>query len=143
MAQPLGFIHHQLPNHVCKLNNSLYGLCQASRAWFSRLTNKLQAIGFISSKTNHSLYVYYYGSITIYLLIYVDGIILTNSNVHSISSVILLLQKNLLSKIQVYQVSSQALKPYKRIITCFYLNNIIYWIFFSATKQTRQSRALP
>jgi histone deacetylase 1/2 len=55
MAQPPGFLHPQYPQHVCKLHKSIYGLRQAPRAWFSRLTNKLQAIGFKGSQADHSL----------------------------------------------------------------------------------------
>ena len=41
MTQSPGFIHPQFPYHVCKLQRSLYGLRQAPRAWFSRLTSQL------------------------------------------------------------------------------------------------------
>jgi histone deacetylase 1/2 len=92
MTQPPGFIHPQLPHHVCKLQRSLYGLHQAPKAWFSRLTDQLQAIGFINSQANHSLYIYHQGSTLIYLLIYVDDIILAGDDMQSIKRVIQLLQ---------------------------------------------------
>jgi len=41
MAQPLSFIHPNLPHHICKLHNAIYGLKQAQRAWFSRLSGQL------------------------------------------------------------------------------------------------------
>jgi hypothetical protein len=47
MTQPPGFIHPQFPNHVCKLHKVLYGLKQALHAWFSRLSDRLQELGFI------------------------------------------------------------------------------------------------
>lgn len=34
MAQPLDFSDTTFPNHVCKLNEALYELKQAPRAWF-------------------------------------------------------------------------------------------------------------
>jgi len=98
MAQPPGFVHSQFPNHVCKLEKSLYGLRQAPRAWFSRLTDKLYAIGFIESQADHSLFVYHQRSTLIYFLIYVDDIILTGSDISSISRVINLLQDDFVVK---------------------------------------------
>jgi Reverse transcriptase (RNA-dependent DNA polymerase) len=37
MEQPPGFADPLYPNHVCKLNKTLYELKQALRAWFSKL----------------------------------------------------------------------------------------------------------
>jgi hypothetical protein len=50
MLQPSGNHHPQFPNHVCHFHRSLYGLRQAPRVWFSRLTNKLLTYGFTGSK---------------------------------------------------------------------------------------------
>jgi len=94
MAQPPGFIHPQYPQHVCKLHKSIYGLHQAPRVWFSRLTDKLQAIGFKKSQVDHSIYVYQYGSILLYFLIYVDDIILAGVDLNFINHVISLLQSD-------------------------------------------------
>lgn len=91
MAQSPGFLHPQYPDHVCKLHKSIYGLCQAPQAWFSSLTDRLQAIGFKGSQADHSLYVYHHGSILLYFLIYVDDIILAGADLNFINHVISLL----------------------------------------------------
>ena len=59
------------------------------------MTDQLQALGFIGSQADHSLYVYHHGSILIYFLIFVDDIIIiTGVDVHVINKVISLLQDN-------------------------------------------------
>jgi hypothetical protein len=62
------------------LDKALYGLKQAPRAWYSHLSLKLQALRFIPSKADISLFIYHKGSITIYLLVYVHDIIVTSSS---------------------------------------------------------------
>ena len=79
MTQPPGFHHPQFPNHICKFRKAIYGLKQAPRAWFSRLSNCLLAVGFHSSKSDSSLFICRTNTITIYVLIYVDDIIITSS----------------------------------------------------------------
>ena len=56
------------------------------------MTNQLQAIGLIGSQADHSLYIYHQGSTLIYLLIYVDDIILAGADMQSINRAITLLQ---------------------------------------------------
>jgi histone deacetylase 1/2 len=55
MAQPPGFVDPALPSHVCRLHKSLYGLKQASRAWYNRLSEFLLSIGFQTSNGDTSL----------------------------------------------------------------------------------------
>jgi hypothetical protein len=80
MKQPPSFEDPSKPHYHCKLDKALYGLKQAPRAWYSRLSSKLQALGFVSSKADISLFMYKKGSITIFLLVYVDDIIVTSSS---------------------------------------------------------------
>lgn len=80
MEQPPGFVDSLFPNHVCKLSKALYGLKQAPRAWFHRLSTFLVSYGFLCSRANTSLFVYTNNSNIIYLLLYVDDLILTGNN---------------------------------------------------------------
>ena len=80
MRQPPGYTNQACPNYVCKLDKALYGLKQAPRAWYSRLCGKLEALGFISSKADTSLFYYNKGSINLFVLVYVDDIIVASSS---------------------------------------------------------------
>jgi len=79
-VQPSGFEDSSRPDFVCRLNKSMYGLKQAPRAWYSRFATHLLSLGFLEAKSGTSLFVYWRGSDTAYLLLYVDDIILTASS---------------------------------------------------------------
>ena len=89
MSQPPGYKHSVYPNHVCKLQRAIYGLKQAPRAWFSRLSNKLLDLGFHGSRSDSSLFIYKTTSLTMFILIYVDDIIITASKPESIDDLLL------------------------------------------------------
>jgi hypothetical protein len=78
--QPIGFVDSDHPDHVCLLSRSLYGLKQAPRAWYQRITAFLHQLGFRSTRSDASLFVYRQGDARTYLLLYVDEIILTASS---------------------------------------------------------------
>ena len=88
MHQRQGFIHSDFSNHVCRPKKSLYGLCQAPRAWFSQLIEKLQDYGFQGSKAYISLYILHRGHHHFIILIYVDDIIVTRSDPKDINHLI-------------------------------------------------------
>jgi hypothetical protein len=92
MEQPQRFMDREHPDYVYKLHKSLYGLKQAPRAWFNRLSSFLVELGFIASLVDPSLFIFTHGSIWLFMLIYVDDIILTGSHVTSIQSLISKLQ---------------------------------------------------
>ncbi|KAD3068636.1 hypothetical protein E3N88_36516 [Mikania micrantha] len=86
MEQPPGFANPHFPNHVCLLKKAIYGLKQTPRAWFDRLSTFLLQCGFSCSRADASLFVYNHKGCLIYLLVYVDDIIVTGNNDEFISS---------------------------------------------------------
>lgn len=80
MTQPQGFEAKDKPL-VCKPNRAIYGLKQAPRAWFDKLKATLFQIGFTGSRCDPSLFVYKKAATIVYLLVYVDDIVIIgNSN---------------------------------------------------------------
>ncbi|XP_019154248.1 PREDICTED: uncharacterized protein LOC109150719 [Ipomoea nil] len=69
-----------MPGHVCHLQRSLYGLKQSPRAWFKWLHDFLLSAGFTSSKTDVSLFYYSTGESRVFLLVYVDDIIMMGND---------------------------------------------------------------
>jgi histone deacetylase 1/2 len=94
MKQPLGFEDPHTPHFICKLVKAIYGLKQAPRAWFAQLNIKLTVLGFIPSKADTSLFLYDNPSVTVYVLIYVDDIIVTSSSHDAITSLLHDLRKD-------------------------------------------------
>jgi histone deacetylase 1/2 len=80
MRQPPGYEDTRCPSYVCKPEKALYSLKQAPRAWYARLCGKLVQLGFTPSKGDTSLFYYRKGSVTIFVLVYVDDIIVASSS---------------------------------------------------------------
>ena len=79
--QPSSFVAQGKSNLVCWLRRSLYGLKQSPRARFSQFSSMVQEFDMIRSKVDHS--VFYHHTFTrqcIYLIIYVDDIVITDSD---------------------------------------------------------------
>lgn len=91
MSQPPGFEDPTRSTFVCKLNKALYGLKQSPRAWFSRLSDKLYELGFSSSKADTSLFMFHEGDTHIYMLVYVDDIVITGSSQATVNRLICVL----------------------------------------------------
>ena len=85
MKQPSNFHDSLRPQDVCRLHKALYGLKQAPRAWFQRLSAFLLAQGFAHSQSDALLFIHHSSSYIVYVLIYMDDIIVTRSepqNIH-------------------------------------------------------------
>ena len=81
MEQPPSFVAQGESGFVCKLRRSLYGLKQSTRAWFSWFSSVVQEFGMIRSAADHSVF-YHYSSTgkCIYLIVYVDYIVITGTD---------------------------------------------------------------
>jgi hypothetical protein len=79
MHLPPGFRRQGEPL-VCKFNKSLYGLKQASRNWYSKFSEVLIDFGFTHSTADPSLFCLNREFGSVYLLLYVDDIVLTGSD---------------------------------------------------------------
>jgi hypothetical protein len=98
MEQPPGFIDSKFPHHVCKLQKSIYGLKQAPRAWFTKLATTLLALGFSESKVDYSLFILHRSDVHLFLLIYVDDIIVTGNSLSAITHLISCLKQSFAMK---------------------------------------------
>jgi hypothetical protein len=82
------------PNQVCKLLKSLYGLKQASRKWYEKLTSLLVREGYKQSNSDYSLFTMTHKDDFTALLIYVYDIILSGTFLEEIQRIKSILDNN-------------------------------------------------
>ena len=87
MSQPEGFVIKGQEHKVCKLVKSLYGLKQAPRAWYEKLTEHLLKLDFKHFDLDDAtLFVKKVGKTVVYLVVYVDDLLITGNNESYIAS---------------------------------------------------------
>lgn len=87
ITQPPGYEADD-PKLACRLKKALYGLKQAPRAWHQRLDDELQQYGFRVSDADPGLYIYDAADTApVYLLVYVDDILLACGDLAIIVSI--------------------------------------------------------
>ncbi|GJW55587.1 retrotransposon protein, putative, ty1-copia subclass [Tanacetum coccineum] len=87
MEQPEGFIDPNHPSKVCKLQRSIYGLKQASRSWNKRFDEEIKKFGFHQNLDEPCVYQKASRSNVIFLILYVDDIILMGNHIPSLQEV--------------------------------------------------------
>jgi hypothetical protein len=75
-------------------DKAIYGLKQAPRAWYAQLRAKLEELGFIPSKADTSLFYYNKGQHCLFVLVYVDDIIVASSSTSATEALLADLQKD-------------------------------------------------
>ena len=95
MEAPPGFSEDFQINEVCKLKKALYGLKQSPRAWFGRFTVAMKRYGYKQSNSDH-IFLKRKGDLITCLIIYVDDMIITGSDIEEIAQ----LKNNLLKEFE-------------------------------------------
>eukprot|EP00253_Pinus_taeda_P010775 PITA_10775 len=80
MKQPKGFEVKDKKERVCKLKKSMYGLKQSPRMWYQKFDTFIQRLGFTRSKADHCVYFKLIGDHAIYLVLYVDDMLLVGND---------------------------------------------------------------
>ncbi|CAI7774075.1 unnamed protein product [Closterium sp. NIES-54] len=85
MKQPEGYDDGS--GRVCRLKKAIYGLKQAPRCWYARLVEVLEALGFKVSGCDESLFMTKGEEEKVFLLVYVDDILLFSPSLERIKKV--------------------------------------------------------
>ena len=79
MVQPENFVSGDTKRMVCKLKKSIYGLKQASRQWYYKFHQVIISYGFEMNMVDDCIYHKFSRSKHIYLVLYVDDILLATN----------------------------------------------------------------
>lgn len=85
VSQPEGFVKKNQEHMVYKLVKALYGLRQAPRAWYVKLSRCLENLGFSRCPFEHAVYTKRKGDEILVIGVYVDDLLITGTSVESIN----------------------------------------------------------
>ena len=94
MVQPENFVFGDPKSMVCKLKKSIYGLKQASREWYHKFHQVITSNGFEVNLVEDCVYHKFSGSKFIFLILYVDDILLASSDIGLLHETKKFLSKN-------------------------------------------------
>lgn len=77
IEKPKRFELHGRESHVCNLKKDRYGLKWAPRAWYARINNSFQSLGFSKSIADSNLYIKVVKNQPLILVLYVNDLFLT------------------------------------------------------------------
>eukprot|EP00253_Pinus_taeda_P006386 PITA_06386 len=80
MKQPEGFTVKGKKELLCKLKKSLYGLKHSPRMWYQKFDTFIRGLDFTRSKAYHCVYFKLIGDRVIYLVLYVDDMLLVGND---------------------------------------------------------------
>ena len=81
MAQPKDFVVEGKENLVCRLKKLIYGLKQTSRQWYLKFDETIRKFGFKENEEDNCIYAKFKNGKFIFLILYVDDILLASSDV--------------------------------------------------------------
>jgi hypothetical protein len=81
MIQPEGFVDPINAGKICKLQKSIYGLKQASPSWNICFDEVVKGFVFHQNEEEACVYKKESGSAVVFLILYVDGILLVGNDI--------------------------------------------------------------
>jgi hypothetical protein len=87
MKEPKGFVMKGNKEIVCKMKKYMYGLKQSPRTWYRKFDTYMFGLGFTRRKVDHCVYFKLIGDHLIYLVLYVDDMLLIGSDKEIIQDV--------------------------------------------------------
>lgn len=81
MAQPKGFVVEGKEHMGCHLKKSIYGLKQTSKQWYLKFHETIRKFGFSKNQEDNCVYAKFKNGKFIFLILYVDDILLASSDV--------------------------------------------------------------
>ncbi|KAL2228857.1 UNVERIFIED_CONTAM: Retrovirus-related Pol polyprotein from transposon TNT 1-94 [Sesamum indicum] len=86
MSQPHGFVDKKNPNHVCLFKRSLYGLKQSPRQWNKKFDQFMHSLDFKNSAYDPCLYFKHENNVPLFLVLYVDDMLIASPSLDMIKS---------------------------------------------------------
>jgi Reverse transcriptase (RNA-dependent DNA polymerase) len=80
ISQPLNYESDDSKQIVCKLKKSIYGFNQASHQWYFKFHQVIISFGFEPNLVDECIYHKFSGSKFVFLVLYVDDILLTSND---------------------------------------------------------------
>jgi Reverse transcriptase (RNA-dependent DNA polymerase) len=87
MTHPMSFEDPNNASKICKLKMSIYGLKQASRSWNKRFDKEIKEFGLIKYDEEPCVYKRLIESIIVFLILYVDEILLIGNDIFTLDEV--------------------------------------------------------
>jgi hypothetical protein len=82
MAQPKGFVVKGIEHVGCHLRKSIYGLKQVSKQWYLKFNKTIRSFSFKENEEDNCIYAKFRSWKFIFLILYVDDILLASSDVN-------------------------------------------------------------
>ena len=93
VEQPEGYEDPDHPDWVCLLKRALYGLKQAPYSWYKNIKEALVGFEFVKCETDHGIFVTKKDGHLVYLVLYVDDLLLMGERTQDIEAIKLLLME--------------------------------------------------
>jgi hypothetical protein len=142
MTQPKGFVIPKQAGKICKLQKSIYGLKQASRNWNLCFDEVVKGFGFVKNIEEPCVYKKVSGSTVVFLVLYVDDILLIENDIPMMEVVKSSLRKSFSMKnlgeaayilgIKIYRDMSKRLIGLSQDA---YINKILNWFNMQDSKK--------